>query len=565
MAQPNHTRRPSVGASVTAAMPVAHHPLMDDNRAVAPVASLDRPLPPPTPSAEASTSGMQAAPSGTISSQPSHTPQSRTQATPLPAVQERAEDQALQIRGHLLRAAWLRFRGLGRGQRWLLVFRLLLSFLQVVPPIVILCLPTSLGNSPGPNGTECDPEPMFVFLALHSVRVVASIPLDFYLALSPHRSSRQRRPGAAGQAERERTRTIGNLNLDRKAAKLADLLAFVHVILFAVGNYSVWTRTDCSSAPADSVPLFWTAFAVLCISYFFIIVIVTLTFLVVFFLPALLVVLRTLGLTHRLPTAAIRPETGKINKEDVEQVTQLVYYIAEREGTLAESQDQSGPEPVSEGIGRPEGGSHQVMAPVEDVKSPNTNLSTTLVEGPSVNSPQPAPPRRWWRPVAAILPWHSRRRPAVATVHEARNATASSAPTLSEETSTKGRLKYPLHPLPAHRSTCPICLCDFEMPSAALDTETEGQDGEGETRKDASAVQAGQVTRAEESGAAGVEEPEPLRLLPCGHVFHRSCVDEWLTTVSGRCPVCQRPVLPTEAAEDAADGHERGEGAEPVP
>lgn len=160
------------------------------------------------------------------------------------ATQEPAADQALQVRGHLIRSIWLRLRELGCGQRWILVLRLTLSLLQIVPAIVILSLPTSLGNSPGPNGATCDPEPIFVFLALHTVRVVASVPLDFYLALSPHRSSRQRRPGASGQAERERSRTIGSLNLDRKAAKLADLLGFIHVILFAVGNYSVWTRTD---------------------------------------------------------------------------------------------------------------------------------------------------------------------------------------------------------------------------------------------------------------------------------------------------------------------------------
>jgi len=35
---------------------------------------------------------------------------------------------------------------------------------------------------------------------------------------------------------------------------------------------------------------------------------------------------------------------------------------------------------------------------------------------------------------------------------------------------------------------------------------------------------------------------QPLRLLFCGHVFHKTCVDPWLTDVSGRCPVCQRPV-----------------------
>ena len=64
------------------------------------------------------------------------------------------------------------------------------------------------------------------------------------------------------------------------------------------------------------------------------------------------------------------------------------------------------------------------------------------------------------------------------------------------------------------------------------------------------------------------EGAQPLRLLSCGHVFHvsillslsffrhpssllltglgraaqKTCLDPWLTDVSGRCPICQRPV-----------------------
>lgn len=150
-----------------------------------------------------------------------------------------AADEALQVRSNLIHTVWAGFRALGRGRRWILVLRLIIGLLQVIPSIVILSLPTSLGNSVGKSLlAECDPEPIFVFLALHTVRVVANIPLDVYLGLSPHRSSRQRRPGASGQAERERRRTFGSLDLDRKAAKLADLLGFLHIVIFAVGNYA---------------------------------------------------------------------------------------------------------------------------------------------------------------------------------------------------------------------------------------------------------------------------------------------------------------------------------------
>jgi hypothetical protein len=32
-------------------------------------------------------------------------------------------------------------------------------------------------------------------------------------------------------------------------------------------------------------------------------------------------------------------------------------------------------------------------------------------------------------------------------------------------------------------------------------------------------------------------EGETLRQLPCGHDFHRSCIDPWLTKRSGNCPM----------------------------
>ncbi|CAE6418225.1 unnamed protein product [Rhizoctonia solani] len=70
--------------------------------------------------------------------------------------------------------------------------------------------------------------------------------------------------------------------------------------------------------------------------------------------------------------------------------------------------------------------------------------------------------------------------------------------------------EYPFVKLEANRAACAICLTDFEPPRKV------GQEGE--------------------------SAAEPLRLLACGHVFHKECIDPWLVDVSGRCPTCQRPI-----------------------
>ena len=43
-------------------------------------------------------------------------------------------------------------------------------------------------------------------------------------------------------------------------------------------------------------------------------------------------------------------------------------------------------------------------------------------------------------------------------------------------------------------------------------------------------------------GGAGAQSR--WRVLPCGHRFHPSCVDDWLRKSSGTCPTCrQGPIL----------------------
>lgn len=156
--------------------------------------------------------------------------------------------------------------------------------------------------------------------------------------------------------------------------------------------------------------------------------------------------------------------------------------------------------------------------------------------------------------------------------------------------------EYPFVVLEGNRAACAICLMDFEEPKrkpglehtfatiekketveetviATVDNDMKKEEAvELEAKPaDTEVTQtsgSGITLEVREGGANHIqledagEEAQPLRLLTCGHVFHvcfflaipsspsdtypcrlqKTCLDPWLTDVSGRCPVCQRPV-----------------------
>ncbi|KAK0466202.1 uncharacterized protein EV420DRAFT_816234 [Desarmillaria tabescens] len=95
---------------------------------------------------------------------------------------------------------------------------------------------------------------------------------------------------------------------------------------------------------------------------------------------------------------------------------------------------------------------------------------------------------------------------------------------------------YPFVVLEGNRATCAICLMDFEEPKQVVSTSEKDK---GLSLKAGRSPTHGNAELKLEDAGDGAQ---PLRLLACGHVFHPTCLDPWLTGVSGRCPVCQRAV-----------------------
>ncbi|KAI0329402.1 hypothetical protein GY45DRAFT_868121 [Cubamyces sp. BRFM 1775] len=357
------------------------------------------------------------------------------------------------------------------------------------------------------------------------------------------------------------TDSAGNVPQSRLQARVSLCMSFVSLAWFLTAHVLAYTSVNTCRFSAPH--LWWLTFGILCILYVMILEIFLLGLLVFILGPVLYLVwnifLLCLGRHPLQNPHYIKPDIGKLPKSTVQQIP-LVLYI---------------PPPPGESTGESPGVTVPPAAHSFPPKSsPTASAATASSTSPAVPKRRFAFFRRKGGAGAAKNKARSSPREGGDGAAEKRGAGAGKQPDSPgaeqdeadeedvpwDEMWEKG--EHPFVRLEGNRAVCAICLMDFEEPrrvrgpgakaAAAAAVSPTGDEQKSAARgggaDGADAVQEIQVEEVteEERDALKLDDagegPQPLRLLLCGHAFHQTCVDPWLTEVSGRCPTCQRPV-----------------------
>ncbi|KAG7098543.1 hypothetical protein E1B28_000479 [Marasmius oreades] len=284
--------------------------------------------------------------------------------------------------------------------------------------------------------------------------------------------------------------------------------------------------TSVNSCRWSSPHLWWLVFSILCITYLMILEVVVLG-LVIFIIGPFILLLWNIFLIcvgrHPLQNPhMIKPEIGKLPKSAVDRIPLVMYIPPPPDAPPAE-----GP-----------------------IKSP---------EAAHLYPPKPpqVSPSRSKRRFKYIRKFSKTKKQNTGDEKEA----GDGVPHENKEDSWEDHWEtegYPFVVLDNNRAACAICLMDFEEPkriSKINGTDTQetlaGPNLLTNNESIADSQNIAEEERERDPATMRLEDAgvgaQPLRLLACGHVFHKTCLDPWLIDVSGRCPVCQRRVEVSES------------------
>ncbi|KAG1734752.1 uncharacterized protein EDB91DRAFT_1084025 [Suillus paluster] len=490
--------------------------------------------------------------------------------TPGPAIpteQQQSRSSTAASQPHLsLTARFKVFFGIGpdasktRKALVSVVWTLAYSFAQIAAIIAVLAVASVMASPTEANTYQIDAcgRPLVAWNCIWIVKVCLSSALAYWNFVRIRRANRENsaRPGDAESGDRTGTDTDGTprpnnepsrrrQNPHRRTrnsssggspneeqtppysylyARLSLLSSMLTLTWFLTAHILEYTSVD--TCRLSSPLVWWLTFGVLCTMYFLVLEVLVFGFLVFMVLPFIMlfysIILLCLGRHPLQNPHYIKPEIEKLPKAIVERIPLVIYIPPPPEGD-GKAQPISLPKPVHSYPPKP---------------------------------PASRTPRRRFA--------FFRRRPTNKSeegvqTHDGKQSMNSEAKDQETWEDNWEQCKYPFVRLEGNRAACAICLMDFEEPKrlhAVAETATTENTEEGAAvtpeadtsrqREEEVEIPVEHITEEERSGLPRLEDagagPQPLRLLACGHVFHKTCIDPWLTDVSGRCPVCQRPV-----------------------
>ncbi|CAO3701580.1 unnamed protein product [Rhizopus stolonifer] len=205
----------------------------------------------------------------------------------------------------IVRSNWLMFswNRISRANKAVLVMSLLLVMIQIAATVIVL----AIGNSNKIETPSCG-EPLELYLIIYVVRVGLTFPLIIY----QHLSRTPRRQIAGEQPS--------NL-MSGWAYRLKSLLDLFAILWFIVGNYLVFSPSDCSSSASL---YYYTILVWVILGYALLLVPVVICISIIFCLPVVLVAMRAFNIN--VSTLA---EGG--TKEDLAKIPIFRYKSSEEE------------------------------------------------------------------------------------------------------------------------------------------------------------------------------------------------------------------------------------------
>ncbi|KAG8921454.1 hypothetical protein FRC01_000246 [Tulasnella sp. 417] len=340
--------------------------------------------------------------------------------------------------------------------------------------------------------------------------------------------------------------------------RLDTFLTATGLIHFVVNH--IWLYTTVHTCRINDPHVWYLGLGIASLGYLIVLELLLIAFIVFVLGPILLLILNLIMLCLGRPVdrhgnVIVRPEIPSMDQNLIDKIPLVVFVPPPEPETKPEDKPGGASEPREPPRKEPEtladgAGSGEASA----AKKTHGTSSTT--------ASRPARSRFAW-----FRKGGGKSKPADLTMW-------SDATLISEGDSRFEKSEHPFVVLESNRALCSICLGEFVEPKRKegvppapprpktpepVAAPVEGQsstpqveDGDeierGSTNDDVTQPKGKEPIREGPAEAAPeVEEDlgtpgEPLRLLACGHVFHKHCLDPWLSKTSGRCPVCNRKV-----------------------